>query len=91
MSKHQQKSAKDMAFDRERAKLQSRIRQLSDEISSLNGKLAIKDSEIAELKNTIEILEKYIGLPKETILEQEQRSNKIEKFVDLFTAMGSVY
>ena len=91
MPRHQQKSAKDIAFDRERTRLQSRIQQLSNEISSLNGKLAVKDSEIAELKNTIEILEKYIGLPKETILEQEQRSNKIEKFVDLFTAMGSVY
>ena len=66
------KSAKDMAFERERAKFRQQIRELEREVKeekinswNLNELIETKDKEIDELKDWISRLLEYIDLSEE--------------------------
>lgn len=66
------KSAKDMAFEKERAKFRQRIRELEREVKEekinswkLNELIEAKDKEIDELKDWISRLLEYMVLSEE--------------------------
>lgn len=66
------KSAKDMAFEKERAKFRQRIRELEREVKEekinswkLNELIEAKDKEIDELKDWISRLLEYMDLSEE--------------------------
>lgn len=85
-----QKSAKDIAFDKERAQLRSQIRRLEEllqqkdrEISLLKDKMREKDTEIAEKTDWIERLLQYTDLSeaemRQTIEKERQSQDMISK------------
>ena len=82
MSKYQQKSAKDKAFERERIKLHSTIQQKDEEIQRLNREVAKYKADAESWEKTARLLESYIGVPAEQILEDIERNKKIANFLD---------
>ena len=82
MSKYQQKSAKDKAFERERIKLHSTIQQKDEEIQRLSREVAKYRADAESWENTARLLESYIGIPVEQILEDIERNMKIANFLD---------
>lgn len=88
MRKQKEKSAKDKAFDREKTRLHSIIQKKDEEIFALNSKINGLKLEAESWKMTSEILEKYIGIPKEKILEDIERNKKIESFIKPMASIG---
>lgn len=82
MSKYQQKSAKDKAFERERIKLHSTIQQKDDEIQRLSREVAKYKADAESWEKTARLLESYIGVPVEQILADIERNKKIANFLD---------
>lgn len=91
MSK-QPKSAKDLAFDRERTKLKSQIVDLESRNAVLSADNKIQAETIADLKSLIRFyqseLEKATGIDKETYMKDVETRQKIGSFLNL---LGGVY
>ena len=71
-----EKSKKDLAFDRERAKYRKQINELESEISSKNKELSNKDKEISDLKLTLDERELKIQ-------EKEDHINRLLEYMDM--------
>ncbi len=87
----QNKSAKDMAFEKERARLRSTIRELTNcvdkkqkKIDELNEIVSEKDAVIRQQREWIDRLLEYTELSEEEmkkVINQEKAvSNAVEKF-----------
>lgn len=76
----QKKSAKDIAFDKERAKYLKKIRGLEHDISEFKVAIMRKDSELNILRNELEQKKDWIRrLLEYTELSQEYMKKIIEK------------
>lgn len=78
----QKKSAKDMAFDRERMRLLKIIREKDEEILQLRRELNQTKQSAESWENTAHILESKLGIPTEEILASIEREKKLEKFLN---------
>lgn len=67
------KSAKDLAFDRERIKYGRKILELKDQIHQLQHALEEKDKEIKQLRSCIELLLKYADMTEAELEEHRLR------------------
>lgn len=72
------KSAKDLAFDRERTKLHSAIQAKDQEILRLTAEVNRYKASAESWENTAHILEAKLGIPKEEILASIEREKKLE-------------
>lgn len=75
------KSAKDMAFERERMKLLKTIREKDEENLQLRRELNQAKQSAESWENTAHILESKLGIPKEEILASIEREKKLEKML----------
>ena len=75
------KSAKDMAFDRERVKLHSIIQQKNQEILELTRERNAYKASAESWENTARILESKLGIPMEEILSSIEREKKLEEML----------
>lgn len=90
MARLNEKSAKDLAFERERTKLHSVIRSKNDEIAKLTHDLNEYKMQAERWKRTAEILESKIGVPAEDVIADIERNKRICSFLDpLISAVGS--
>lgn len=96
MSK-QNKSAKDLAFDKERAKYKKQIRELSDdlydknkEINHLKEELEESNLKITELKDWIERLLEYTELSEEDANNLRDRANNSKYFANFLDSISSI-
>ena len=98
----QKRSAKDMAFERERAKYRKQIRELQSElrakearIADLKEELSTKETEITEKEDWIRRLLEYTELSQEELkmlLEKEKATadimDELSKIQDVFHRFG---
>lgn len=98
------KSKKDIAFDKERAKFRSEIRQLKDDIQSKDMQIREFMCQIGELENKIRELEdwnerllEYMDMPEEDmrrVLEEKdiesQVSESIRNIMRVFCGYGGM-
>ena len=77
MSRQYKKSAKDLAFDRERTKLNSTIQKQEKQIFDLTRELNKANMEIESLKMTIGVLEAALQIPKEELIADIERTKKL--------------
>ena len=98
----QKRSAKDMAFERERAKYRKQIRELQSElrakeawIADLKEELSAKETEITEKEDWIRRLLEYTELSQEELkmlLEKEKATadimDELSKIQDVFRRFG---
>ena len=98
----QKRSAKDMAFERERAKYRKQIRELQSElrakearIADLKEELSTKETEITEKEDWIRRLLEYTELSPEelkNLLEKEKATadimDELSKIQDVFRRFG---
>lgn len=90
MSKSYTKTAKDIAFDKERTKLKSTILAKDREIVQLRKELAESKAHNEELENTIRSLESKIGIPKEEIIAAIEREKKVEQAMSFLALGGTI-
>ena len=81
------KSAKDLAFDRERAKFRKEIRELERENASLsltlterNVEIQKADEEIRSLKDWVQRLLEYMDMPEEEMRKRIAMNGKKTKY-----------
>ena len=72
------KSAKDIAFDRERIKLRAKIQDKSDLIASLRNEISAKDEEIFRLRECIKLLCKYADMTESEMEEMKNRELRLD-------------
>lgn len=98
----QKQSAKDLAFEKERAKFRKKIRELEHEINSLKYAIMQKDSELNVVRNELSQKEDWIRRLLEytelseddmkAIIDKEKSISKVVKmFGELGSAMSSIY
>lgn len=75
------KSAKDIAFEKERMKLLRIIRERDEEILKLTRELNQAKQSAESWENTAHILESKLGVPTEEILASIEREKKLEKML----------
>lgn len=75
------KSAKDIAFEKERMKLLRIIRDRDEEILKLTRELNQAKQSAESWENTAHILESKLGVPTEEILASIEREKKLEKML----------
>jgi hypothetical protein len=75
------KSAKDMAFDRERVRLHAIIQKKDQEILELTRERNMYKASAESWENTARILESKLGIPTEEILASIEREKKLEKLL----------
>ena len=92
------KSAKDMAFDKERAKYRHEIRELQykisekeTEIKSLNNLIEVKESKIEELNDWIHRLLEYTELSKEDMKRFIDKEKKAAEMIENFYSIQQVF
>lgn len=93
-----QKSAKDIAFEKERAKFRSNIRELSNclnikqkQIDELNEAIREKDQVIAQQEEWIERLLEYTEIPKEDLQDLiNSEKDKAEIREKISTTLGII-
>lgn len=87
MSKKPEKSAKDLAFDKERTKLKNTILKLREENINLKSDNKALNEIIAELKHEIrfyqEEIEKMTGMSKEQFLKDAKTRELIGSFLNM--------
>ena len=87
MSKKPEKTAKDLAFDKERTKLKSTIHKLREENTTLKSDNKALNEIIAELKHEIrfyqEEIEKMTGMSKEQFLKDAKTRELIGSFLNM--------
>lgn len=93
----QKQSAKDLAFEKERAKLRKKIRELEHEINSLQLAVMQKDNELSIIRNELSQKEDWIRrLLEYTELSEEDmkaiidKEKSVVKVVKMFGELGSV-
>lgn len=91
------KSAKDIAFDKERAKFRKQIRELEREkcslankVMDLNGMLQERDAKIEELQDWIRRLLEYTELSEEDMRKIIQKSKDAVEILDELTDIAKV-
>lgn len=98
----QKQSAKDLAFEKERAKFRKKIRELEHEINSLQYAVMQKDNELNIVRNELSQREDWIRRLLEytelseddmkTIIDKEKSVAKVVKmFGELGSVMSSIY
>lgn len=92
------KSAKDMAFEKERAKFRQKIRNLEREIKEQKIKMFqleevanLKDKEIDELKEWISRLLEYMDLSEEDMKRMIKAEKTRADFILDLAAMSNVF
>lgn len=92
------KSAKDIAFDKERAKFRSEIRKLTDclnnkqkQIDGLNETIREKDIVISQQKEWIERLLKYAELSEDDMKQLIEKDKKTAEIVDNFASLQQIF
>ena len=90
MSKPYKKTAKDLAFDRERAKLNATIQKQKDQIFELTRSINAANMEIESLKMTITVLEGALQIPREDLIANMERTRKIASFVEIMSGRAAV-
>lgn len=92
------KSAKDIAFDRERAKFRSEIRKLTDclnnkqkQINGLNEVVKEKDIVIFQQKKWIERLLQYTELSEQDMKQLIENDKKIAEIIDNFANIQRIF
>ena len=87
------KSAKDLAFDRERTKLKSTIQKQDEQIFELTRELNKANMEIESMKMTINVLESALQIPKEELLADIERTKKLSTFLKdpISTVVGGYF
>lgn len=92
------KSAKDLAFERDRAKFRKEIRELEREKESLaitvmdqNGELQKADAEIQELKEWIERLLEYMDMPEEEMRKRIENERVKDEILDTLREFGQIF
>ena len=92
------KSAKDMAFEKERAKFRQQIRELEREVKKekikslkLEELIATKDKEIDELKDWIDRLLGYMDLSEDEMKNIIKAEKAKADFIHNFTGMSSIF
>lgn len=87
MSNNKHRSAKDIAFDRERMKLRGIITALREENAKLKTDINAQDITIAELKSALRLsqseLEKVTGVDIETYVRDLNNRNTIAQLLGL--------
>lgn len=93
----QKQSAKDLAFEKERAKFRKKIRELEHEINCLNyaimqkeNELRVVSSQLSQKEDWIVRLLEYTELSEEdmgAIIDKEKSAAKVTK---MFSELGSV-
>lgn len=93
----QKQSAKDLAFEKERAKFRKKIRELEHEINSLQLAVMQKDNELSIVRNELSQKEDWIRrLLEYTELSEEDmkaiidKEKSVAKVVNMFGELGSV-
>lgn len=91
MGKKPEKSAKDLAFDKERTKLKSTIHKLREENITLKSDNKSLNEIIAELKHEIrfyqEEIEKMTGMSKEQFLKDAKTRELIGSFLNMASGL----
>ena len=82
MSSQYKRTAKDLAFERERTKLQSKIQKLNEENIELKTKLNKATRDIESLNRTVEIMESAFQIPREDLIANMERTKKVASFVE---------
>lgn len=92
------KSAKDIAFDKERVKFRSEIRKLTDclnnkqkQIDGLNETIKEKDIVISQQKEWIERLLKYTELSEDDMKQLIEKDKKTAEIVDNFASLQQIF
>lgn len=92
------KSAKDMAFEKERAKFRQRIRELEREVKEekirtyqLENVINSKDEEIDELKDWIDRLLGYMDLSEDEMKNIIKAERAKADFIHNLTGMSSIF
>lgn len=92
------KSAKDIAFDKERAKFRSEIRSLTDDlnkikkqISELNETIREKDVVISQQKEWIDRLLEYTELSEDDMKQLIEKDKKTAEIIDNFRGLQHVF
>lgn len=92
------KSAKDIAFDKERAKFRSEIRNLTDllnnkqkKIDGLNETIREKDAVISQQKEWIERLLDYTELSENDMKQLIEKDKKAAEIVDNFASTQRIF
>ena len=87
MAKRQEKSAKDLAFERERTKLKNTIATLKEENATLKSDNNALNETVAELKHVIrfyqEEIERLTGMDKEQYLKDVKTRERIGIFLNI--------
>lgn len=93
----QKQSAKDLAFEKERAKFRKKIRELEHEVNSLQYAIMQKDNELNIIRNELSQKEDWIRrLLEYTELSEEymkaiiDKEKSVVKVVKMFGELGSV-
>ncbi len=93
----QKKSAKDIAFEKERAKFRSEIRKLTDcvndkqkQIDGLNEIVSVKDAVIRQQKEWIERLLEYTELSEEDMKKIIGREKVKSEIMEHFQSMTKI-
>ena len=94
----QKKSAKDMAFERERAKYRKQIRELQSElrakeaqIEDLKEELSAKETEITEKEDWIRRLLEYTELSQEELKMLLEKEKATADIMDELSKMQAVF
>lgn len=92
------KSAKDLAFDRERAKFRKEIRELERENASLsltlterNVEIQKADEEIRSLKDWVQRLLEYMDMPEEEMRKRIANERKKDEILDALGEFGQIF
>lgn len=92
------KSAKDIAFDKEREKFRSEIRSLTDDlnkskkqIDELNETIIEKDAVISQQKEWIDRLLEYTELSEDDMKQLIEKDKKTAEIVDNFRSLQQVF
>lgn len=92
------KSAKDIAFDKERAKFRSEIRNLTDglnkskkQIDELNEIIREKDVVISQQKEWIDRLLEYTELSEDDMKQLIEKDKKAAEIVDNFRSLQQIF
>lgn len=92
------KSAKDLAFERERAKLREEIRELERENASLSLTLTERnvdiqkaEEEIRQLKDWVQRLLEYMDMPEEEMRKRIENERVKDKMLDTLGEFGQIF
>lgn len=91
MGNQRKMSAKDKAFERERIKFHSMIRSKDDEINALKQEAIKYKADAEPWEKTARLLESYIGLPREKILEDIEKRARIDYVLKPVTSVIQRY